>query len=62
MTERVWLVRRVIGSRGTPLARPSLWGVVRASSETVAVRKFIWLAKMGADPQHFDAIPSKEKP
>ena len=60
MADRVWLVRRIKGVRGTPLARPSLWGVVRASSESVAVTKFIWMAKTEADRRHFDAIPAKE--
>lgn len=61
MADSIWLVRRVIGARGTPLRKPSLWGVVRASSESVAITKFIWASKSADSPSHFDAIPKENR-
>jgi hypothetical protein len=54
-----WLVRKVKGSDGSPLARPRLWGKVWASSEQSAIAKFVFM--VGAQSSApFDAVPFSE--
>lgn len=59
MSDTPWLVRRVLSSTGSVMARPKLWGKVFASSDTEAITKFINLINVQETPKHFDAIPLK---
>lgn len=52
-----WCVRRIKSARGVPMQHPKLWAVLRASSESVAIRRFIGMLGVHENPQHFDAVP-----
>ena len=53
--ESWWLVQRTRGRDGKPLPRPSLYGRVRASSDTLAVARFCQIVGTAQDPRFFDA-------
>lgn len=56
-----WLVRRIKKHNGQPLAQPTLWGKVFASSATIAVSKFLFTIKSPDNGDHFDAVPFKPR-
>ena len=56
--ESWWLVERIRGRDGKALARPSLYGRVRASSDTLAVERFCQIVGTVQDPRYFDARPA----
>jgi hypothetical protein len=56
-----WLVRRIKRHDGQLLQAPRLWGKVFASSESVAVRKFLETIRSGDNASHFDAVPFKQR-
>ena len=57
--ESWWLVQRIRSRDGKALVRPTLYGRVRASSETLAVEKFLHVVAVPQDPQAFMAEPAK---
>ena len=56
--ESWWLVQRVRGRDGKMLPRPSLYGRVRASSDTLAVERFLKVVGTNQDPRSFEARPA----
>lgn len=53
-----WLVRRTHRADGRQLTTPRLWGKVLASSDTVAVQKFVNMLGSEENSSHFDAVPA----